>query len=92
MAKQYHILPSEQEDLHYSDWYQLIAGLMEDTPLGRIVLIRKEKDKKTIEGYGSYEKEVRRRWQRFRLEHPLESAPSAEDISSHFEKLFASLF
>ncbi len=65
---------------------------MENTPLGRTVLIRKEKDEKIIEGFGSYEHEVRRKWQEFRLEHPLQAPQSAEDVSAYFEKLFASLF
>ena len=41
VAKQYGKLPSEQDEMHYSEWILLVGGLMEDTPLGQTVLIRK---------------------------------------------------
>lgn len=66
---------------------------MEDTPLGRIVLIRKEDDEKVLESYGSYENEVRRRWREFRLSKPVEAAPmDPREVSEHFEKIFARMF
>ena len=48
IAKQYRVLPSEQGDLRYSDWIKMVSGLMDDTPLGRIVMIRSETDKERI--------------------------------------------
>lgn len=90
IAKQYHILPSEQENLHYSDWYRLVGGLMEDTPLGRIVLIRKETNKDIIKEYGSYEKKVRADWNSFRASKVTQQ--QREDTAAYFEKLFTSMF
>ena len=51
IAKQYRVLPSEQGDLHYSDWLKMVSGLMDDTPLGRIVMIRSENDKERIKNF-----------------------------------------
>jgi Bacteriophage Gp15 protein. len=66
IAKQYHILPSEQAELKYADWAQMLSGIMDDTPLGRIVSIRQEKDPNVIKRYGAYEKKIRSDWQRFK--------------------------
>lgn len=94
VAKQYHILPSEQEELSYSDWSQLVAGLMHDTPLGRIVSIRAEKDKKTIDRFGSYEKRVRSEWQNFRSQKMKQEYTEADKlaVAEMFEKMFAKMF
>ena len=43
IAKQYGVLPSEQGALKYSDWAKMVSGLMDDTPLGRVVAVRSEK-------------------------------------------------
>lgn len=89
--KQYHILPSEQEDLHYSDWYRLVAGLMEDTPLGRIVQIRAETDREAIERMGEYEQGVRRRWREFRA-NKVKAEVKPEQYAAMFEKMFENMF
>lgn len=93
IAKQYHILPSEQENLHYSDWYRLVAGLMDDTPLGRIVAVRAEDDKDRIKHFGAYEKRVRSEWRAFR-----DSQISAEfsrvekkNVAEYFEQIFKNM-
>lgn len=91
IAKQYHILPSEQEELHYPDWYRLVAGLMEDTPLGRIVQIRAETDREAIERMGEYEHGVRRRWREFRA-NKVKAEVKPEQYAAMFEKMFENMF
>lgn len=93
ISKQYHILPSEQEELHFSDWYQLVAGLMNDTPLGQIVQIRSEKDKDIIKHYGNFEKRIRREWREFcSRQKEKVSEKSKLEIANYFDKLFESMF
>jgi len=58
-------LPSEQDELKYTDWAKLVSGLMHDTPLGHIVEIRTQKDKNVLKQYGAYEKRIRSDWQKF---------------------------
>ena len=66
-AKQYGIrLLSNDSEILYPEYYRLLAGLTDDTPLGHIVSIRSEKDPKTIKTYGNNEKRIRREWQKFR--------------------------
>lgn len=62
IAKQYGIIPSEQKSLHYSDWSKLVSGLMDDTPLGRIISIRSENDPKVIRSFTADQKQIRNEW------------------------------
>ena len=68
IAKQYGIIPSEQEDLSWPDWCKLVGGLMEDTPLGRVVSIRAETDRDTIRRFTPDQRRIRAEWDAFRLE------------------------
>lgn len=91
IAKQYHILPSAQENLHYSDWYRLVAGIMEDTPLGQTVLVRKEDNKDIIKRMSPHEKEIRRQW--FEFTHK-DKKPKQANIKAikEFENMFREMF
>jgi hypothetical protein len=91
IAKQYHILPGEQPELHYSDWILLVGALMEDTPLGQIVLIRKEKDRSRLKHFNSYEHRIRNEWRNFRANQKKNSIDSKEYIAD-FERMFANMF
>lgn len=91
VAKQYKLLPSEQEKIHYSEWLLLVGGLMEDTPLGQIVLIRKEKDRDRIKRFTPYEMRIHNEWRSFRTKKMLLNA-KPEDFSKQFEKMFSAMF
>lgn len=91
VAKQYKLLPSEQEKIHYSEWLLLVGGLMEDTPLGQIVLIRKEKDRDRIKRFTPYEMRIHNEWRSFRTKKMLSNA-KPEDFSKQFEKMFSAMF
>ena len=66
IAKQYGILPAMQGELPYSEWAKLVSGLMDDTPLGRVVSTRMEKDRKIIAQMTPWQRAVRSEWQSFR--------------------------
>lgn len=95
IAKQYGIIPSEQEELKYSDWAKLVSGLMEDTPLGRIVSIRSETDREVIKKFTSEQKKVYNDWQRFRswkIMRDPEFFRSYEEQMKALERSFAAAF
>ena len=94
VAKQYGLLPSEQEELRYNEWILLVSGLMEDTPLGQIVLIRKEDNKDRLKNFTQYEHHIRNEWRNFRAKQKLISGDvrKAEDFAAQFEKMFAKMF
>lgn len=79
IAKQYGILPSEQEDMAYSDWSLLVAGLMEDTPLGRVVSIRCESDPSVLRQMTPEQRKIRSDWAAFRSAHRSDS-PADENV------------
>lgn len=65
IAKQYGVLPTLQGELAYTDWAKLVGGLMEDTPLGRVVETRMEKDPKAIARMTPWQHAERSRWRQF---------------------------
>ena len=92
IAKQYHILPSEQEDLSYSDWAKLVSGLMNDTPLGRVIEIRSEDDAEIIKNMNPDQLEIRRKWQDFCSSNVVYTESEMQKQAEMLEKMMASLF
>ena len=92
IAKQYHILPSEQGNLSYSDWSKLVSGLMHDTPLGQVVAIRSEDDKVVLKKMTPEQRAVRSEWFAFRASNVQYSAEDMRRQSEQLEKMIASLF
>ena len=50
----------------YSDWYKMVGGLMEDTPLGQVVMLRKERDPKVLRQLTPSQRAIRAEWAAFR--------------------------
>lgn len=65
IATQYGILPADQAELSYQDWSKLVSGLMDDTPLGRVVAVRGEKDRKIIAQMSPWQRKIRADWSAF---------------------------
>ena len=72
IAKQYGVLPSEQENLRYADWAKMLGGLMDDTPLGRVVAIRSEKDADVIREMTPDQRRIRSEWAAYRAANATE--------------------
>lgn len=92
VAKQYGKLPSEQDEMHYSEWILLVGGLMEDTPLGQIVLIRKENDRERLKHFTQHEHRIRNEWRSFIAKQQLSHNKKPEDFAKMFEDMFRNLF
>lgn len=93
IAKQYHVLPSEQGDLHYSDWAKMVSGLMDDTPLGRVVSIRSEKNKDILKNFNAEQKAIRSDWQRFlQKQKKKKDEENIEQRMKALESMLAALF
>jgi len=65
IAKQYGILPGAQGELPYPEWAKLVSGLMDDTPLGRVVAVRAETDRKAIAKMNPWQRRIRSQWRSF---------------------------
>lgn len=79
--------------MHYDEWLLLVGGIMEDTPLGQVVLIRKENDRDRLKHFTQHEHRIRNEWREFRAEQKVKKEKkSPEDFAKQFEKMFAAMF
>lgn len=77
--------------MHFCDWVLLVGGIMEDTPLGQVVLIRKENDCDRLKNFTRHEHRIRNQWREFRAEQKkLKMSP--EKMTEHWENMFARMF
>lgn len=60
------MLPAAQGELPYWEWSRLVGGLMDDTPLGRVVAARCEQDRERIKQFSPWQRQVRAEWAAFR--------------------------
>ena len=86
IATQYGVLPAAQGDLPYPEWGKLVSGLMDDTPLGRVVAVRAERDPKVIAQMGPWQREIRSAWRAF-LARRTKNTP--EDLREQMRELEA---
>lgn len=87
IAKQYGILPSEQAELAFSDWSLLVAGLMEDTPLGRVVAIRCEHDPAVLRQLSPEQRKIRSEWAAFQATRRREDSTDEKAIRTQMAQL-----
>lgn len=93
IATQYGILPQEQGNLPYPEWSKLVSGLMDNTPLGRVVSIRGEKDPKIIAQMNPWQRKIRSEWQTFAASKAVQK-PREELLAqmAELERMLASAF
>lgn len=60
------MLPHLQGELSWPEWSKLVSGLMDDTPLGRVVAVRSERDRKMLEKFTPQQRKMRSEWAAFR--------------------------
>ncbi len=63
-AQQYGIRLRNEEDMEWGEYMNLLSGLNDMTPLGRVVSIRSEKDPKRIKEFTPDQKKIRNEWLR----------------------------
>lgn len=83
--KQYGIRLRSEDDMSWSEFCSLISGIMPDTPLGRIVAIRAEKDQKVISKFTSDQKKIHNDWLKRRNQKAKESGSSNIDWTAFQE-------
>ena len=96
-ATQYGIRLRQEPDISFAEYLNLLSGLCGETPLGRVVAVRMEKDPKTLKGFGVWEKRIRAEWAQFKTQHLCENNKNhkiknanAETAQEIFKKLFLS--
>jgi len=54
-----------REDIEFCEFLRLLSGVMPDTPLGRLVAVRAEKDAEVLKGLGKHDRRIRADWAGF---------------------------
>lgn len=93
IATQYGILPNDQGELPYPEWSKLVSGLMDNTPLGRVVAVRGETDRKIISQMNPWHKKIRSEWSAFVASKAAkQSAQELKDQMASLERMLAQMF
>ncbi|MDR2649137.1 MAG: Gp15 family bacteriophage protein [Clostridiales bacterium] len=91
VATQYGVrLRQEADTITAAEWSRLVSGLMAETPLGRVVSIRMEKDRKIISKYGYTERKIKRDWEMFKFGRM--SAGQKDDSIRELQNMLKSMF
>lgn len=85
------IRTKEFETVSWGEFASLLAGISPDTPLGRIVAIRAETDKKVIKNFNSYQKHIYNDWRSRKAKKAAEDPAAYEQDMKELERIFASL-
>lgn len=94
IATQYGVLPAAQEDLSWQDWSKLVAGLMDNTPLGRVVAVRSEQNKDVIKNFSPWQQKIHAEWKSHQAKQMLERKSEKELRAEmqQLEKMLAQAF
>jgi len=83
--KQYGIRLRSADDLSWSEFCNLLSGLMHDTPLGSVVSIRAETDNEIISRFTPEQKRIKGDWDVRRME---ELKKDEDAYQAHVEKMW----
>jgi len=72
----------KEPNIALAEFMSLLSGLSGETPLGRVVAIRMEKDPKVIKKFGDWERRTRTEWARFKAQHLGQNAHEVHDTSN----------
>ena len=94
IAKQYGILPAAQGELGWAVWVKLVGGLMDDTPLGRVVAVRSESDASLVRNMPQWQKQLRTEWAAFRAKRDVMrmGAAGVRSEMDALERMMAKMF
>ena len=90
LAQQYGIRIRYEPDITYAEWESFMVGLLPDSPLGKVVSIRSEKDRERIRAFTKDERRIYDEWQTFRAKHI--SDAEAEKMSKSVEQMIKNMF
>lgn len=76
----------------WTEFCSLLSGLMPDTPLGQIVTIRSEKDKKVIKAFTPDQRQIHKEWRKRLAKKKLENPAQLDKDMEAITKAFAVMF
>lgn len=88
-AQQYGIRLRKELDMSWAEFCSLLVGIMPETPLGSVVSIRAEKDRKVIRKFNTEQKRIYNEW-RNRKPKAIDKSTYDHDMKM-FEEMFRSM-
>ena len=79
-TSQYGIRLRNEEDMSWSEFSTLLAGLMPETPLGQIIQIRSENDKDVLKNFNKSQHRIRNEWRSKQSKLVLQSGNVERDL------------
>ncbi len=92
LAAQYGIRIRQHADMPWGEFCTLVAGLMQETPLGNIVTIRSEKDHKIIKNFTPSQRKIHRDWRLKLANRQLDNPEQLEGKIKNLEVTFSRMF
>jgi hypothetical protein len=92
LAKQYGIRIRTQASMPWTEFCTLVSGLMPDTPLGSIVSIRAEKDRKVIKGFSPEQRRIYNEWRNRNAQKKLDNPDKLSKDFTALENTLKQLF
>lgn len=79
-----------EPDITYAEWESFMVGLLPDSPLGKVISIRSEKDTQRIREFTKDERRIYDEWQSFRMKQISEE--EEQKMMRNLERMIASMF
>ena len=91
-AQQYQIRLRNEDDMSWNEFETLLAGLLPNSPLGKVIAIRSEKDPKMLKSFTRDQKELRRQWTQFRTKCVTRDEKTARQAVLAFQQMMKDAF
>lgn len=92
IASQYGIRLRQASDMPWSEFSNLVAGLLPETPLGAIVRIRSEDDPQMLKQFNADQRSIRTKWREKQalqqLSNPDVYKKSMDNLSNMLKNMF----
>lgn len=91
MYPQKNLYNSDDSDMDFKEFCTLLAGITEDTPLGKIIRIRSEEDKEILKHFSPEQHRIRNEW-RERQTKKLYETLNKEETMKKIKEMFRTMF
>ena len=80
--------------MSWIEFFNLVNGLLPDSPLGQMVSIRAEKDPERLKGFNADQHEIRNKWRRNVDKRTMENMTEKEkkEATREIQKMFKEMF
>lgn len=92
IASQYGIRLRQASDMPWSEFINLVTGLLPETPLGAVVKIRSEDDPKVLKQFNRDQLEIRNKWRERQALKQLDDPDILKKSMDNLSKMLKSMF